>query len=111
MLREYTLLLLGKIEEIYGMYMEAFFHENCELAYQILEEDDKIDSFILELQQKVIQWIQESKGEVEALFLFWNLHKKYERFTDHIIHLSINVIYLVKGENLRRKELEKENRE
>lgn len=111
LLREYTLLLLGKIEEIYGMYMEAFFHENCELAYQILEEDDKIDSFILELQQKVIQWIQESKGEVEALFLFWNLHKKYERFTDHIIHLSINVIYLVKGENLRRKELEKENRE
>lgn len=106
LLQEYTISTLTLIEDIYSEYMEAFFREDAEKAYEILNIDDQIDKMTREIDHEIVQLMNERSYDTETLFWFWNLHKKYERFTDHIMHLSIDFIYIMKGENLRRKELE-----
>lgn len=106
LLKEHTIFMLEQIEDIYAKYMEAFFQENADLAYKIIEFDDVVDKITREIYRKIIQLVNEGEYDIEALFWFWNLHKKYERFTDHIMHLTIDFVYIMKGENLRRKELE-----
>lgn len=106
LLKEHTIFMIEQIEDIYTKYMEAFFQENADLGYEIIKIDDVIDKITKEIYEKIIQLVNEGEYNVEALFWFWNLHKKYERFTDHIIHLTIDFIYIMKGENLRKKELE-----
>lgn len=106
LLKEHTIFMLEQIEDIYAKYMEAFFQENADLAYKLIEFDDVIDKITREIYRKIIQLVNEGEYDIEALFWFWNLHKKYERFTDHIMHLTIDFVYIMKGENLRRKELE-----
>lgn len=93
------------IENTFNQYIDAFFKNDLELIYHILKEDNKIDEKIKENENKIIELTNKN----EVLLLYWNLNKKYSRFFDHIIHLLNDLVYIINGENLRKKELEIDN--
>lgn len=98
---------INLIENFYNKYVQAFIKEKEKMVYENIETDYFINKKAKETEEKIIELLESKKIAYKELMLFWELNKKYERFSDHIVHLFSDLIYILNGDNLRRKELER----
>lgn len=96
---------LTKIKYIFDSYIIVFSTSNEELLYSLVTSDEEINQEARVIVGKVAESIKKSPNETDELLQIISLVKKYERFSDHIIHLIVDLVYILKGENLRKKEL------
>ncbi|MCJ8342607.1 MAG: hypothetical protein MJH09_07135 [Cetobacterium sp.] len=94
-----------KINELFLLYIEAFNNNNEKILYDILYLDEEIDNIIDENLNKFLEIMKMSPENVEGGALLILLDKKFERLSDHIIHLVTDLIYILNGENMRKIEL------
>ena len=94
-----------KIKKIYEMYMEAFINADVKLLYNILYLDEEIDNLINKNSNILLSKIKENPEIIEGGSSLMLLNRKFERISDHIIHLASDLIYIINGENTRKKEL------
>lgn len=94
-----------KSKNIYEGYINAFIKSDEKSLFSLMTMDEEIDELtkndttaILEIMKKDINNI---KGGSDLILLC----KKFERFADHILHLVFDLIYILKGENMRKIEL------
>lgn len=102
---------LAKIKYIFDSYIIVFSTSNEELLYTLITSDEEINQEARSIIDKIAEEIKKSPNEVYELLEVIALVKKYERFSDHIIHLIVDLVYILKGENLRKKELLDEKKE
>ncbi|WP_027129292.1 PhoU domain-containing protein [Fusobacterium perfoetens] len=102
---------LIKIKKIFDSYVTSFATSDETILYELISADEEINKKTDEIVSKIANCIKENPNETEILLEVVSLVKKYERFSDHIIHLVVDLVYTLKGENLRKKELleEQEN--
>ena len=96
---------LTKIKYIFDSYIIVFSTSDEELLYSLVTSDEEINQEARLIVDKVAESIKKSPNETDELLQIISLVKKYERFSDHIIHLIVDLVYILKGENLRKKEL------
>ncbi|MDD7392283.1 MAG: PhoU domain-containing protein [Fusobacterium gastrosuis] len=94
------------IENFYNKYIQAFIKEDEKIIYENIETDYIVNLESKKTEKKVLEFLKNEKILKKELLLFWDLNKKYERFSDHIVHLFSDLVYILNGDNLRRKELE-----
>lgn len=94
------------IENFYNKYVQAFIKEDEKIIYENIETDYIVNLESKKTEKKVLEFLKNEKILKKELLLFWNLNKKYERFSDHTVHLFSDLVYILNGDNLRRKELE-----
>ncbi|MGL5124192.1 MAG: phosphate signaling complex PhoU family protein [Fusobacteriaceae bacterium] len=104
-LNERILPVLEKIKIIYDLYIAAFTQGDVNLLYPLLLSDEEIDKIISYNNDYIIELMKKDKEVIEAGTLLLLLDKKYERISDHINHLVKNLIYILKGDNIRKNEL------
>lgn len=75
------------------------------MLYTLVTADEDINFETKVIVDKIAECIKRNPAETNELLQVVSLVKKYERFSDHIIHLVVDLIYILKGENLRKKEL------
>ncbi len=102
---------LAKIKYIFDSYIIVFSTSNEELLYTLVTSDEEINKEASSIVNKIAEDIKKSPEETTELLEVIALVKKYERFSDHIIHLIVDLVYILKGENLRKKELLDEKKE
>lgn len=93
------------IENIFESYIVSFSTSNEEILYTLVTSDEEINSKTKVIVNKIADCIKKNPVETNELLQVVSLVKKYERFADHIIHLVVDLVYILKGENLRKKEL------
>jgi phosphate transport system protein len=101
---------IKEIKNVYEVYISSFINGNESLLYELIVADEKINKEANRIMGEMGNCMRENNDNIDSLIKGVILTKKYERFADHIIHLVIDLVYILKGENLRKKELlEKEN--
>ena len=96
---------LMRIKSTFDSYIVSFSTSDEELLYTLVTADEDINSETKAIVDKIAECIKRNPAETNELLQVVSLVKKYERFSDHIIHLVVDLVYILKGENLRKKEL------
>ncbi|MBC2851322.1 hypothetical protein H5J22_07875 [Cetobacterium sp. 8H] len=99
-----------KIKTLFEMYMNAFLNEDVNLLYDILYLDEEIDGLVYSNTEYFLAKMKETPDNVLGGSVLILLDKKFERLSDHIIHLASDLIYILNGENTRKIELENMNK-
>jgi len=81
--------------------LQAFIEENAELAQQVLERDDVVDAINREAFESLTKVMQENPAStrqaLDALIIARNL----ERVADHATNIAEDVIFWVRGADVR----------
>ncbi|WP_297404536.1 PhoU domain-containing protein [uncultured Cetobacterium sp.] len=96
----------SKIQSLFQMYIGAFINKDINLLYDIISLEEEIDEIVDENNEFFLSKMKESPDNILGGSILMLLDKKFERLSDHIIHLVTDLIYILNGENLRKVELE-----
>ena len=99
-----------KIKNIYESYIEAFVNKDEKKLYSLLPQDMEIDEVSHKNGDDLVNLMKTSSENIVGGTDLVLLNKKYERFSDHVMHLIIDLVYILKGENLRKIELLEEKK-
>ncbi len=105
-LSEKVLPIAKKIRGLFQMYVDAFLNEDVRLLYNVLYLDEEIDDLINANTDYFLTKMNETPDNVVGGSELMLLDKKFERLSDHIIHLASDLIYILNGENTRKAELQ-----
>jgi len=92
------------------MYIDAFLNEDVTLLYNVLYLDEEIDDLVNSNTEYFLTKMKESPDNVIGGSELLLLDKKFERLSDHIIHLVSDLIYILNGENTRKVELQNKDK-
>ncbi|MBC2855938.1 MAG: PhoU domain-containing protein [Cetobacterium sp.] len=94
-----------KIKDIYDLYVKSFIENDTSTLYDILYLDEEIDTIMKNNDIKFLELMKLTPDNIDGGSLLILLDKKFERLSDHIVHLVTDLIYILKGENMRKMEL------
>ncbi|BBA50214.1 PhoU domain-containing protein [Fusobacterium varium] len=109
-LKEILYPMVVKIKVIYETYISAFINSDEKALYLLLTQDEEIDEIAEKNMKILMDLMKASPDNVEGGTYLVLLNKKYERFSDHVMHLVVDLVYILKGENLRKLELLEEKK-
>ena len=109
-LKEILYPMVVKIKVIYETYISAFINSDEKALYLLLTKDEEIDEIAEKNMKILMDLMKASPDNVEGGTYLVLLNKKYERFSDHVMHLVVDLVYILKGENLRKLELLEEKK-
>lgn len=109
-LKEILYPMVVKIKVIYETYISAFINNDEKALYLLLTKDEEIDEIAEKNMKILMDLMKASPDNVEGGTYLVLLNKKYERFSDHVMHLVVDLVYILKGENLRKLELLEEKK-
>ncbi len=78
--------------------INAFVKKDVNLANSVIEQDDIVDNFFLEIKSLLINLIAENPKEGEFALDILMISKYFERIGDHAVNIAGWVIYSVNGE-------------
>ena len=99
-----------KTKNIYEGYINAFIKSDEKILFSILTMDEEIDTLTKEDTETIIELMKKKPENIQSGTDLILLCKKLERFADHILHLVFDLIYILKGENMRKIELLEERK-
>lgn len=99
-----------KTKNIYEGYINAFIKSDEKILFSLLTMDEEIDTLTKEDTETIIELMKKKPENIQSGTDLILLCKKLERFADHILHLVFDLIYILKGENMRKIELLEERK-
>ena len=91
------------VEQMLLKALDAFVQEDAELANQVLQADDEVDSLRTSAYEDIVHFMQENpplvKAGMELVFVVRNL----ERIGDHATNMAEDVIFMTKGVDVRHR--------
>ena len=99
-----------KTKNIYEGYINAFIKSDEKILFSLLTMDEEIDTLTKEDTETIIELMKKKPENIQIGTDLIRLCKKLERFADHILHLVFDLIYILKGENMRKIELLEERK-
>jgi len=99
-----------KTKNIYEGYINAFIKSDEKLLYSLMTMDEEIDELTKNDITNIVEIMKKDSKNIQSGTDLILLCKKFERFADHILHLVFDLIYILKGENMRKIELLEERK-
>ena len=99
-----------KTKNIYEGYINAFVKSDEKILFSLLTMDEEIDTLTKEDTETIIELMKKKPENIQSGTDLILLCKKLERFADHILHLVFDLIYILKGGNMRKIELLEERK-
>lgn len=81
--------------------LDAFVHEDTDLALQVCQRDDFIDNLTAKLFGEMLSFMTQDPQNVGRATRILFLAKYLERIADHATNIAEMVIYMVKGKSIR----------
>ncbi len=81
--------------------VDAFVESDVVKARDVIDRDDKVDALYRSIFDELIQIVREDDSKVERGIQVQSVAKLLERMADHCTNLAEQVIFLVKGEDVR----------
>jgi phosphate transport system protein len=96
-----------KVRQMVQQSLDAFARLDAEAALSVMHMDKAVDlEYGTALRTLITKMMEDPRTIARALNVMWAL-RSLERIGDHARNVSEQVIYLVKGKDVRHKKLEK----
>ena len=83
--------------------LQAFTDEDIERAQRVLQSDDEVDALNAQTFRDLLRDTTPDPDTVNQCMTLVLLARSFERIADHATNMSEEVIYLVKGEDIRHQ--------
>jgi len=87
--------------------LDAFARLDTSMAVSIIKSDDQIDDEYNGFMRKLITYMMEDPRTISASLDLMFLAKSIERVGDHAKNIAEQIIFIVKGEDVRHSPMEK----
>ncbi len=88
-------------EEMLRQVLNAFVNRSSEEALAVIQGDDKIDQQTDQTFRALFTRIMDEPHTISYIFGLMLIAQAFERIADHAVNIAEDVIYIVKGEDVR----------
>lgn len=89
------------VESMVLRSLDAFVHRDAELALEIIKSDDAVDQARNEIVQELIGVMKADTESIPRALDLIIIARNLERIADHATNVAEDVIFMVKGEDVR----------
>lgn len=85
---------------------KAFSTFDADLAFQVIKQDGAVNKELDDINRLLITHMMEDSRTIRSSLLIFNAAQSYERIGDHVKNICEAVIYIVKGEDIRYRNID-----
>lgn len=98
-------LLAGLVQSMVRKSMDAYVAGDAELAQSVLESDDEVDALYAASHQRLVEFMQLDSANVKPTLDLLVVIRTLERLADHATNIAEDVLFYVKGVDVRHNSL------
>jgi len=83
--------------------LDAFVQRDAELARSVIEEDDEVDNLRDQVFRELLTYMMGDPATVPRALNLILISRHLERIADHATNIAEDVIYIVRGEDVRER--------
>jgi phosphate transport system protein len=91
------------VREMVSDAMDAFVTRDAARAEQVTQRDKKIDAYYEQTFRELLTYMMEDPRKIQAATKLQSIGKHLERMGDHATNLAEEVIFMVKGSDIRHR--------
>jgi phosphate transport system protein len=99
--------IAGLVQSMVRKALDAFVNRDAELARSVLASDDGVDSLRTASYHELISYMERDPSDIPQAMNIWSVVRNLERIADHSTNIAEDVLFLVKGVDVRHKNEEK----
>ena len=93
--------IAGLVQSMVRKALDAFVHRDADLARSVLSSDDAVDNMRTACYHELVSFMEQDPQHIQqALALLW-ITRNLERIADHSTNIAEDVLFLVKGVDVR----------
>lgn len=81
--------------------LDAYTEGSAEKAMDVIKMDDQVDELNDQLFRELMTYVQNDVKAVNRVFELVLIARAYERIGDHAVNIAEDVVYMVKGKDIR----------
>src|SRR5580658_6351741 len=91
----------GLVQSMLRMALDAFVAKDAELARRVLASDDVVDNLRTAFFQELVSFMQREPTHIPQALQLLSIVRNLERIADHSTNIAEDVLYYVKGIDVR----------
>jgi phosphate transport system protein len=95
--------MAGKAQEMVRRSLDAFVRRDPELARRVIEADDEVDSLRDQVFRELLTYMMGDPATIPRALALILVSRNLERIADHATNIAEDVIYIVRGEDVRER--------
>jgi phosphate transport system protein len=93
----------GRVQEMVHQSLEAFVARNADLALGVIEADDEVDRLRDQVFRELLTYMMGDPTTIPRALDLILVSRNLERMGDHATNIGEDVVYLVRGEDIRER--------
>lgn len=81
--------------------LDAYTERSAEKALDVIKMDDQVDELNDQLFRELMTYVQEDVKAVNRVLELVLIARSYERIGDHAVNIAEDVVYMVRGQDIR----------
>lgn len=93
--------MAGLAQAMVGKSLDAFVRRDPELARTVIEADDEVDNLRDQVFRELLTYMMADPATIPRALDLILISRNLERIADHATNIAEDVIYIVRGEDVR----------
>ena len=95
--------MTGVVQEMVRYSLDAFVRQDPELARDVIERDDEVDNLRDQIFRELLTYMMGDATTIPRAIDLILISRNLERIADHATNIAEDVIYIVRGEDVRER--------
>ena len=93
--------IAGLVQSMVRKALDAFVNRDAELARSVLAADDGVDNLRTSSYHELVSYMEKEPSSIPQALNLWSVVRNLERIADHSTNIAEDVLFLVKGIDVR----------
>ena len=95
--------MTGVVQEMVRYSLDAFVRQDPELARDVIDRDDEVDNLRDQIFRELLTYMMGDATTIPRAIDLILISRNLERIADHATNIAEDVIYIVRGEDVRER--------
>jgi phosphate transport system protein len=95
--------MAGVVQWMVRKSLDAFVQRDPELARRVIDEDDEVDNLRDQVFRELLTYMMGDAATIPRAIDLILISRNLERIADHSTNIAEDVIYIVRGEDVRER--------
>ena len=93
--------IAGLVQSMVRKALDAFVHRDADLARSVLSSDDAVDNMRTACYHELVSFMEQDQHHIQQALALLSITRNLERIADHSTNIAEDVLFLVKGVDVR----------
>jgi phosphate transport system protein len=93
--------IAGLVQSMVRKALDAFVHRDADLARSVLASDDAVDNMRTACYHELVSFMEQDTQNIQQALALLSVTRNLERIADHSTNIAEDVLFLVKGVDVR----------